>query len=167
MAAGIEELPGRDLVLDGEVYATDRMRVSRLQLLQRQATPTLAVFDLPMLDGRSLIGLPLAERRARLELLMHGARPPLRLARRLPRDGARAYGVAEERQWEGIIAKRDTSSYTPGVRSKDWRKLKVRHQSEFVIGGWTAPAGTHSDFGAIFVGLFDGRAPLHRKGRCR
>lgn len=155
IAAAIDTLAGGDLVLDGEVYATDRMRVSRFQLLQRQATAIFAVFDLPVLAGKSLMAHQLAERRARLELLLRGARAPLRLARRLPRDGARAYGLAKERQWEGIIAKRETSIYTPGVRSKDWRKVKVRHGSEFVIGGWTPPAGSRSDFGALLVGLFD------------
>lgn len=156
VAAAVDTLPGRDLVLDGEVYATDRMRVSRFQLLQRQAAPTFAVFDLPLQGGSSLMVLPLSERRAQLEQLLRGARAPLRLARRLPSDGARAYGLAEERQWEGIIAKRDSSPYTPAVRSKDWLKVKVRHQSEFVIGGWTPPAGARSDFGALLVGLFDG-----------
>lgn len=156
VAAAVQALPGADLVLDGEVYATDRMRVSRFQLLQRQAAPTYAVFDLPLEAGRSLIGLPLSERRDRLASLLRGARAPLRLARRLPRDGERAYRLAATRQWEGIIAKRDASRYTPGIRSKDWLKVKVRHQSEFVIGGWTPPGGSRSDLGALLVGLFDG-----------
>jgi len=34
--------------------------------------------------------------------------------------------------------------------------VKVRHESEFVIGGWTPPTGARSDFGALLVGLFDG-----------
>lgn len=156
VALAIGRLPGTDLVLDGEVYASDRMRVSRFQLLQQQATPTFAVFDLPMLDGVTLMERPLSERRRRLEVLLRRAGRPVRLARRLPRDGASAYRMAEENGWEGIIAKRETSAYMPGVRSKDWLKVKVRHQSEFVIGGWTPPAGSRRGFGAILVGLFEG-----------
>jgi bifunctional non-homologous end joining protein LigD len=37
-----------------------------------------------------------------------------------------------------------------------WRKVKVRAEEEFVIGGYTAPAGSRSHFGAILVGAFEG-----------
>lgn len=156
VARAIAALPGGDLVLDGEVFAFDRMRVSRFQLLQQRAHSTFAAFDLPVLGGRSLMRRPLTERRETLESLLAGAKAPLRISRRLAGGGERAYAIAEEREWEGIIAKRVGSTYQPGVRSPDWLKVKVRHQSEFVIGGWTAPAGARSDFGALLVGLFDG-----------
>lgn len=156
VALAIAALPGGDLVLDGEVFAADRMRVSRFQLLQQRARPTFAAFDLPVLGGRSLVRRPLSERREALESLLRGSTAPLRISRRLSGGGARAYRTAEDRQWEGIIAKRNDSTYQPGVRSPDWLKVKVRHASEFVIGGWTPPAGARSDFGALLVGLFDG-----------
>jgi bifunctional non-homologous end joining protein LigD len=156
VAGAVAALPGGDLVVDGEVFAFDRMRVSRFQLLQQRRNPVFAAFDLPVLEGRSLMRRPLAERRASLEALLGGARAPLRLSRRLPRDGERAYAIAQERKWEGIIAKRESSPYRPGVRSPDWLKVKLRQQSEFVIGGWTPPAGARTDFGALLVGLFDG-----------
>ena len=156
VARAIAALPGGDLVLDGEVFAFDRMRVSRFQLLQQRANPTFAAFDLPVLGGRSLMRRPLAERREALESLLPGTKAPFRISRRLASSGERAYAIAQERQWEGIIAKRVGSTYQPGVRSPDWLKVKVRHQSEFVIGGWTPPAGARSDFGALLVGLFEG-----------
>ena len=156
VARAIAALPGDDFVLDGEVFASDKMRVSRFQLLQQRAHPTFAAFDLPVLAGRSLMRRPLAERREALESLLAGTKAPLRISRRLAGSGERAYEIAQERQWEGIIAKRVGSTYQPGVRSPDWLKVKVRHQSEFVIGGWTPPAGARSDFGALLVGLFDG-----------
>ncbi len=156
LALAIGALPGGDLVLDGEVFAFDKMRVSRFQLLQQRAHPTFAAFDLPIVGGRSLMRRPLAHRREALEALLRGATTPIRISRRLRGGGERAYRTAEERQWEGIIAKRVDSTYQPGVRSPDWLKVKVRHESEFVIGGWTPPTGARSDFGALLIGLFDG-----------
>ena len=156
LALAIGALPGGDLVLDGEVFAFDKMRVSRFQLLQQRAHPTFAAFDLPIVGGRSLVRRPLAQRREALEALLRGATTPIRISRRLRGGGERAYRTAEERQWEGIIAKRVDSTYQPGVRSPDWLKVKVRHESEFAIGGWTPPTGARSDFGALLVGLFDG-----------
>lgn len=155
VARAVAALPGGDLVLDGEVFAFDRMRVSRFQLLQQRAQSTFAAFDLAVLGGRSLMRRPLAERRQALESLLAAAKAPLKISRRLAGSGERAYAIAQQRGWEGIVAKRIDSTYQPGVRSPDWLKVKVRHQSEFVIGGWTPPAGARSDFGALLVGLFD------------
>ena len=50
--------------------------------------------------------------------------------------------------WEGLIAKQAGSPYQSGKRTPDWRKLKIVHEQEFVIGGWTEPRHTRSYFGA-------------------
>ncbi|HEX9496728.1 MAG TPA: ATP-dependent DNA ligase, partial [Candidatus Limnocylindria bacterium] len=95
------------------------------------------------------------ERRAALADIVP-KRGPLRLSRLLGRNGAKAYALAQEKGWEGIIAKDETSIYQPGVRSRLWLKVKVRKESEFVIGGYTAPAGSRAHLGALLVGLYDG-----------
>ena len=50
------------------------------------------------------------------------------------------------------------STYQPGMRSRSWLKVKVRKQSEFVLGGFTAPAGSRAHLGALLVGLYAGTA---------
>lgn len=158
VVAAIAALPDGDLVLDGELVVFDPKGVSRFQLLQRRgsgARTAYAVFDLLECDGRSLLKRPLNERRAALEGIVED-RPPLRLSRRLTKDGAKAYALAQKRSWEGIIAKDETSPYEPAARSRAWLKVKVRKQSEFVIGGFTAPSGSRLHLGALLVGLFDG-----------
>ena len=57
---------------------------------------------------------------------------------------------------EGIILKDETSRYDEGTRSRAWLKVKLRNEEEFVIGGYTAPAGSRSHFGALLVGAWDG-----------
>jgi bifunctional non-homologous end joining protein LigD len=113
------------------------------------------VFDCLFARGRDLRALPMAERRAILE---REVRPsgPLRLARRLGTDGFKAFEIARERGLEGIVAKDATSLYETGKRSTAWRKVKVRAEEEFVIGGYTAPGGARTHFGAILVGAFEG-----------
>jgi bifunctional non-homologous end joining protein LigD len=153
-------LDGGDITLDGELVALDAKGVSRFQLLQRRAmasgAPTrYAVFDLLEENGRPLLARPLAERRASLERLMGGRDDSLFVSRRLVRDGKTAYREAKRRGWEGIIAKDERSPYQPGVRSPLWRKVKVRKESEFVIGGYTAPKGGRRHLGALLVGLYD------------
>jgi len=158
VAEAVAKLPGDDLVLDGELVIFDAKGVSRFQLLQRRGSggrAAYAAFDLLERDGRSLLRRPLAERRAQLEEVLKEG-DELRLSRRMGRNGAAAYATAAKKGWEGIIAKDETSTYEPGVRSRAWLKVKVRKESEFVVGGYTAPAGARQHLGALLVGLYDG-----------
>ena len=162
VALAVAALPGGDLLLDGELVALDAKGVSRFQLLQRRgaagASPTrYAVFDLLELEGRTLIRRPLGERRSALERFIGLRTEPFFVSRRLVRDGKAAYREAKRLGWEGIIAKDESSPYEPGTRSRYWRKVKVRKESEFVIGGFTAPQGGRQHLGALLVGLYDGR----------
>jgi bifunctional non-homologous end joining protein LigD len=58
---------------------------------------------------------------------------------------------------EGIIGKERQSIYETGRRSGAWIKLKVVNEQEFVIGGYTPPAGTRKHFGALLVGYYAGK----------
>jgi bifunctional non-homologous end joining protein LigD len=154
-------LDGGDLVLDGELVALDKKGVSRFQLLQRRGlagggATRYAVFDLLVFDGRTLMKRALVERRASLEGVVGRGTDPIFISRRMVRDGKAAYREAKRLGWEGIIAKDEGSPYEPGVRSRYWRKVKVRKESEFVIGGYTPPKGGRQHLGALLVGLYDG-----------
>jgi bifunctional non-homologous end joining protein LigD len=156
----LRALPDDDLVLDGELVVFDKEGVSRFQLLQRRKDPRVrvvyVVFDCLRSRGRDLLRQPLEERRGRLLELTPARAGPLMPSRRLPRDGERALATARAKSWEGIIAKVATSPYEPGLRSRAWLKIKVRGESEFVIGGYTPPQGSRVEFGALLVGLYDG-----------
>ena len=60
---------------------------------------------------------------------------------------------AKKENWEGLIAKEAASIYQPGRRTPAWRKLKLHHEQEFVIGGWTEPRQTRQHFGALLLGV--------------
>jgi bifunctional non-homologous end joining protein LigD len=159
----LAKLPGGDFILDGEVVAFDSRNVSRFQLLQRREIdkrvhPVYAVFDCLERNGERLIERPLAERRKELEAIVPAkGRDSIIRSRRLSASGLRAFETAKRKGWEGIISKDESSRYQPGKRSKSWLKVKCRKESEFVIGGYTAPEGSRSHFGALLVGLYDGR----------
>ncbi|HEV8585871.1 MAG TPA: non-homologous end-joining DNA ligase [Methylomirabilota bacterium] len=156
IAGAIARLPAPTLVLDGEVVVFDPEGISRFGLFgaDTRRKPVYVVFDVLFARGRDLRALPLAERRAVLE---KEVRPggPLRLAKRLAADGFKAFETARERGLEGIVAKDAASVYETGKRSTAWRKVKVRAEEEFVIGGYTAPEGSRSHFGAVLIGAFD------------
>jgi DNA ligase D-like protein (predicted ligase) len=159
---------GPKLLLDGEVVAFDGEQTSFNRLQQRlgvaQPSPALVsaypvvfcVFDLLELDGEDLRGRPLLERRTRLEAAILPS-AALHLSEAWSDDSQRRFSKACRSGWEGLIAKRAQGPYVAG-RSKDWLKLKCVWEQEFVIGGYTDPAGSRTDFGALLVGYYeDGR----------
>jgi bifunctional non-homologous end joining protein LigD len=169
VARAVAALPAPTLVLDGELVLFDTEHVSRFQLLQRRelgegsGQPILAVFDCLYARGQDLRSAPLSRRRAVLEAeVQEGA--ALVLARRLAPDGLQAFAEAERLGLEGLVAKNETAPYVPAVRSRDWLKVKVRAQEEFVIGGFTAPAGSRTHFGALLVGAYRSGG-LHYAGK--
>jgi bifunctional non-homologous end joining protein LigD len=62
-----------------------------------------------------------------------------------------------------LVAKDLASRYVEG-RSTYWLKVKVHQEDEFVIGGFTAPAGSRSHFGALLLGAYD-HGKLHFVGK--
>lgn len=159
VAAALAALPAPTLVLDGEAVVFDAAGVSRFQLLQRRevSAPVYVVFDCLHARGRDLTREPLHARRAALEAEVRPG-PRLQVARRLAGDGLAAFAEARRRGLEGLIGKDPESPYLPGVRSPAWRKVKVRAEEEFVVGGFTAPRGGRHHLGALLVGAWDGEA---------
>jgi bifunctional non-homologous end joining protein LigD len=156
IAEGVGILPARDVILDGEVVGFDEHLISRFQLIGGTKPLVYAVFDCLYLNGRDLRDLPLSERRAELEALI-GNTDRLLPSRRLAKNGLGAYRTARRRGYEGVVAKDLASRYVSG-RSRQWLKVKVRREEEFVIGGYTAPEGARSGFGALLLGAYQADA---------
>jgi bifunctional non-homologous end joining protein LigD len=157
--AGVAALAAPTLVLDGEIVALDAAGISRFQLLQTggdgQHAPRFVVFDCLYARGRDLRTAPLRDRRHVLEAeVAEGS--ALAWSRRLAEDGLAAFADAKKRGLEGLVGKDLASPYRDGERSLAWRKVKVRAEEEFVIGGFTSPAGARAHFGALLVGAWEG-----------
>ncbi len=158
----LSQLSGGDFVLDGEIVAFDQKGVSRFQLLQRRELdikirPIFAIFDCLETGGEEMLKKPLTERRKAMEKIVPVRHPLLMRSRLLSSNGLSAYKEARRKGWEGIIAKDNSSPYEPGKRTRTWLKVKCRMESEFVIGGYTPPAGHRTHFGALLVGLYEGK----------
>lgn len=159
-----------DLLVDGEVVAFDGNQTSfaRLQRRMQIADPDRArrtgvavhyyLFDVLYADGYDLTRLPLRQRKAVLRRALRFT-DPLRYTAHRNEQGERYLRQACRAGWEGLIAKRADAPYHPG-RSRDWLKFKCGHEQEFVIGGFTDPAGSRTGFGALLIGY-------HERGRLR
>jgi DNA ligase D-like protein (predicted ligase) len=165
LAEALAADPCRDFVADGEVVAFERgvTSFSRLQRRMQLSDPEAAwrtgvavylyLFDILRVDRRDVRRLPLRERKALLRRSL-SFRDPVRLLPHRNQRGEELFGEACERGLEGLIAKRADSAYRHG-RSRDWLKLKCSHEQELVVGGFTAPRGSRTEFGALLVGYYE------------
>ena len=159
IVAALEREPSDDFIADGEIVAFENgiTSFSRLQRRGRERVPVfLYVFDLPRHAGEDLRDLPLRERKARLRRGLQFGGPVRFNPHRNGEHGEEPYREACEKGLEGVIAKRADSVYLSGGRSRDWLKLKCHAEQELVIGGYTAPKGSRTEFGALLVGYYDG-----------
>ncbi|MEU6394586.1 non-homologous end-joining DNA ligase [Streptomyces sp. NPDC046939] len=164
-----------DFTVDGEIvaYAGGRTDFSLLQQrmgLTRRAdverskvAVTYHVFDLLRLDGVDVRRLPLRNRKSLLRRALT-FRAPLRYTTHRNAGGPELLADACRRGWEGLIAKRADSTYQPR-RSDDWLKLKCSFGQEFVIGGFTEPAGSREGLGALLIGYHDDTGTLRYAGK--
>jgi ATP-dependent DNA ligase len=139
VAESLRKLPVHDVILDGEAAWDASSRVA------------YHVFDILWLEGRSVMSLPLDERRALLKRFQF--RAPLAHVPEIKDD--KPWERACNEGWEGVIAKLRTSTYEHR-RSPYWLKMKCEATQELVVGGFTDPQGSRVGLGALLVGYFDG-----------
>jgi bifunctional non-homologous end joining protein LigD len=161
-------------ILDGEIVVLDedgRSNFERLQSrmnvrspsaeLVKQAPVIYYVFDLIYCDGHDLRQTPLIERKELLRRVLR-PRPPAAYADHQLEKGKELMEQAGRHGLEGIVGKHLRSAYVED-RSRSWLKFKITRELEAVVGGYTEPRGSREYFGALLVGLYDGRR-LHPMG---
>lgn len=148
-----------DALVDGELVVLNEKGQSNFNELQNwrsEADGSLIyyLFDLLWLEGRDLTGLPLSERRALLQSVVP-AEGIIRYSESFETSGTEFFATAQKMGLEGIMAKKTDSYYTPGVRTKEWLKIKTASRQEVVIGGYTRNKGTAKLFSSLLVGVFE------------
>jgi len=171
------QLPQR-CVLDGEIVvvtpeglAFDALQLrlhpaaSRIALLSREVPASFVVFDLLGDGERSLLDVPFADRRARLETMLAGAAPPLHLTPATEDVAVAADWFArfEGAGFDGVIAKAADSRYEPGKRTM--LKLKHERECDCVVAGFRwHKTGAGEKVGSLLLGLHDDGGRLQHVG---
>lgn len=174
IVAAVGELPIKNAILDGEVVALDAEGKSNFQKLQnwlsrgKDDVAVYYVFDLPYLEGYELTQTPLIERKRFLSRIIHSVDPKntgtVRYSDHIRGQGEDVFQHACRAALEGVVSKLAESVYQ-GKRSPAWRKTKCIERQEFVIGGYTAPSGSRTGFGALLLGYYDKQGSLIYSGR--
>jgi bifunctional non-homologous end joining protein LigD len=170
----LKELPSwikaKEAIFDGEIIVVGKHGTASFQDLQSRFGLTNAskieqlaksqkiiyfVFDLLYLDGYNLMGAKLLDRKAALTNIVK-KRAVFQVAPHIPREGKKLFRIAERQHLEGIMAKSGDSRYEER-RSNEWLKIKTIMRQEVVIVGYTQPQGSREYFGALHLGLYDGK----------
>jgi ATP-dependent DNA ligase len=162
-------LDGELIIPVGDALSFDALQLrlhpaeSRVRKLAKESPAELMAFDLLEVDGTSLSGLPLSERRARLEEFFRKNRTPgLHLS---PMTCDRSLAV----RWlersggalDGVIAKRADLEYRPGERAMI--KVKQQRTADCVVGGFRY-AEKKKEVGSLLLGLYDAQGKLDHVG---
>jgi bifunctional non-homologous end joining protein LigD len=170
--AALAKKKKKALVLDGEIVALiggepgrfqelqSRMHVKESHMIARHRTSSpaaLILFDILAAGDDVLLREPWTKRRARLlKEIGKSTSAQIRVTESIEGNGEKMLKLARKQGWEGIIAKRTSSVYEPGNRSRSWLKLKIEFRQEFVVGGFTEPRNSRQHLGALLLGYFDG-----------
>jgi ATP-dependent DNA ligase len=175
----LAQLPPR-CVLDGEIviatesgldFETLQLRIhpaaSRVKLLAQQTPASIVFFDLLCVEDRDLSGVPFEIRRAEMEALLSGARPPLHItpATHDPSVASDWFRRFEGAGLDGVIAKPLAGTYEPDKRVM----LKVKHERDCdcVVAGFRwHKTGPDTLIGSLLLGLFDDAGSLQHVGVC-
>jgi bifunctional non-homologous end joining protein LigD len=158
-----------DVVLDGEIIILKKGKVDFQALLERrranskfemnlrteQSPAVYVVFDILEKDGKSLMDIPLMQRKEILKTALKEGEHVL-LEDYVEEKGEAYYQATLQKGLEGIIAKKKGSLYEPGLRSGNWMKIKKLRSCDCVIFGYTRGEGAREKaFGALLLGLYD------------
>ena len=167
-------------ILDGEIVALDehgrpsfatlaaRMNASepRARALAASSPVTFVIFDLPWLDGHSLMERSYDERRTALATLGLDGGERWRISMELPGSGRDILAATRAQHLEGVLAKRRDGRYEPGRRSGAWVKVRNTQRRALVIGGYTrGQGGRRERIGALLVGAHARSGQLRYAGR--
>ena len=146
------------VVLDGEIVSINEKGMadfSSLQGWRSEADGQLMyyVFDILWYEGKDLMKLPLHQRREILKAVLPQSES-IKISENFETNGIEFFKLAEEMALEGIMAKKTESLYYPGIRSKDWLKIKTEERQEVVIGGFTKNENSAKKFSSLLVGVF-------------
>ncbi|RZJ31866.1 MAG: DNA ligase D [Flavobacterium sp.] len=149
-----------DVVLDGEIVVEDAKGKSNFQWLQnhednpKRGTLKYYVFDILYFNGFDLRQLELIQRKKILKAILPKLENVVYSEHKIG-EGIKAFKTVEKKGGEGIIAKKASSKYLEGKRTKEWLKVKTEMQQEMVIGGFTEPQGSRKGIGALLCGYYE------------
>jgi bifunctional non-homologous end joining protein LigD len=147
-----------EAVLDGEIVLFNEDNKPDFQKLQnygnnKEFPLVYYVFDILYMEGKNLMDLELIERKKILKGIIKKS-PVIKYSDHIEDNGKDFFKVIIADDLEGMIAKKKDSLYKPGVRTREWLKIKFHKSQEAIIAGFTEPKGSRQHFGSLLLAQY-------------
>ena len=137
----------KNCIFDGEIVCYNENGLPDFYLLQKREIEspfmvelrakiipaTYVIFDILEKNGKSVIEMPLEERKE----MLNGIKDEHIECIFYTENGKKLWEEVKKRNIEGVIAKEKGSKYYPGERRKEWVKIKNLKSIDVVIVGYT------------------------------
>lgn len=108
----------------------------KIDMAAKKYPACFTAFDILYFEDRQVTDLPLTERKELLQKAVISENARFAVSRFIEKNGIQFYNLAEQRELEGIVAKRKDSKYYFDRRTKDWIKIKYLQDDDFVVLGY-------------------------------
>lgn len=139
-----------DCILDGELvvmkngvpdfYELQRRTLLsdpfKIEMAAQRYPASFVAYDCLYYEKTQITLEPLLQRKEFLKKSFGAETPKFAISRFIPENGIGLYNVADQRELEGVVAKRSDSLYFMGKRSKDWIKFKRMADEEYIVTGF-------------------------------
>lgn len=143
--------------LQRRTILTDRFKI---ELEATRNPASYVVFDCLYYEEKELVWDPLIERKKLLPQLINED-PRIAVSRYIEGRGIALYQIADEKELEGVVAKRKESIYYMGKLSKDWIKFKRMTDEDFITTGYIQKG---KYIYSLILGKYKGDGQLQYKG---
>ena len=162
-------------ILDGEVFIMRDSRPNfsdvqkraltsdkyKIELHAKRYPATFVAYDILYYRGKSIVDLPLLQRKEKLEMAIKQENDRFCYSRYTKEQGIQLYKITKEQNLEGIIAKHIDSKYYQGKRTNDWLKIKNMLDDDFIICGYIVEGYIRT----LILGQYTQDKELKYKGR--
>ncbi len=108
----------------------------KIDMAAKKYPACFTAFDILYCEDKQVTDLTLMERKALLQEAVKSEDSRFAVSRFIEKNGIQFYNLAEQRELEGIVAKRKDSKYYFDKRTKDWIKIKYLQDDDFVVLGY-------------------------------
>ncbi|WP_394916812.1 DNA ligase [uncultured Robinsoniella sp.] len=108
----------------------------KIELASKRYPASFVAYDCLYYGGRQITLEPLLERKDFLKKSFGAETAKFAISRFVPENGIGLYNIADQKELEGVVAKRSDSLYFMGKRTKDWIKFKRMADEDYIVTGY-------------------------------
>ncbi|MCD8000641.1 MAG: DNA ligase [Clostridiales bacterium] len=131
----------------------------KIELASTKTPAIFVAFDIIYFDDILVNDKPLIERKQLLEKCFIQESERIAYSRYIEERGIQLYELAEQQHLEGVVAKKKDSLYWFGKETKDWIKIKVMKDEDFVLCGYILKPNNMTSF---IIGQYRGNELMYR-----